>query len=73
MFISNLYIIYRDFPGSSVVKNSLGNVGDVGLIAAQGTKIPHALGQLSLLTTSRESVSLEERSCMPQLSLDKAK
>ena len=30
------------------------NAGDVGLIPGQGTKIPHAVGQLNLLTATRE-------------------
>ena len=31
-----------DFFGGPVVKNSLCNAGDAGLIPGQGTKIPHA-------------------------------
>ena len=30
-----------------MVKNPRCNVGDVGLIPGRGTKIPHAMGQLS--------------------------
>ena len=30
-----------------MVKNTLNNIGDVGLIPNQGTKIPHATGQRS--------------------------
>ena len=41
-------------PGSPVVKNPLLNTGDKGSIPGQGTKIPHAEGQLSLHATSRE-------------------
>ena len=37
----------RDFPGGPMVKNLPSNAGDVGLIPGQGTKIPHATGQLS--------------------------
>ena len=37
-----------DFPGTPVVKNSSSNAGDMGSIPGQGTKIPHATGQLSL-------------------------
>ena len=33
--ISKSYLT-RDFPGSPVVKNSLANAGDVGLIAGPG-------------------------------------
>ena len=36
-----------DFPGGPVVKNPPYNAGDAGLIPGQGTKIPHAAGQLS--------------------------
>ena len=36
----------RDFPGGPVVKNLPSNAGDAGLIPGQGTKIPHAAGQL---------------------------
>ena len=38
----------RDFPGGPVVKNPPSNAGDTGSISGQGTKIPHAVGQLSL-------------------------
>ena len=31
-----------DFPGGPVVKNLPANAGDMGLIPALGTKIPHA-------------------------------
>ena len=37
----------RDFPGGPVVKNPPYNAGDTGSIPGQGTKIPHATGQLS--------------------------
>ena len=46
----------RHFPGSPVVKNPPYNAGDAGLISDQGTKIPHATGQLSLHTTTTESL-----------------
>ena len=36
----------RAFPGDPGVKNLPSNAGDVGLIPGQGTKIPHAAGQL---------------------------
>ena len=39
---------FRDLPGGPVVKNPPYNAGDTGLIPGQGTKIPHAAGQLSL-------------------------
>ena len=37
----------RDFPGGPVVKNSPSNAGYVRFSPGQGTKIPHAAGQLS--------------------------
>ena len=36
-----------ELPGGPVVGNPPSNAGDVGLIPGWGTKIPHALGQLS--------------------------
>ena len=40
-----------DFPGGPVVKNP-SNAGDAGSIPGQGTKMPHAMGQLSPRTTA---------------------
>ena len=37
-----------DLPGGPVVENLPTNAGDEGSIPGQGTKIPHASGQLSL-------------------------
>ena len=34
--------VFRDFPGSSVVKTSPANARSVGFISRLGTKIPHA-------------------------------
>ena len=45
----------RDFPSGPVVKNPTCNAEDAGSIPGQGTKIPHAIGRLSLHTTTRES------------------
>ena len=39
---------YWNFPAGPVVKNLPSSAGDVGSIPGQGTKIPHAVGQLSL-------------------------
>ena len=39
-----------DFPGGPVVRNLPSNAGDTGSIPGWGTKIPHAVGQLSLCT-----------------------
>ena len=41
-----------DFPGGPLVKNSPSNVEEVGSIPGQETKIPHAVGQLSLHTST---------------------
>ena len=46
----------RDFPGGPVVKNPPYNAGDAGSIPGQGTKIPHAAGQLSPRATTAEPV-----------------
>ena len=43
-----------DFPGGPVVKNLLSKAGEVGLIPGRGTKIPHAIEQLSPRATIRE-------------------
>ena len=43
-----------DFPGSPVVKNLPCNAGNVGLIPGQDSKIPYAMNQLSLRTTTSE-------------------
>ena len=48
----------RDFPGGPVVKNLPSSAGDVGSIPGRGTKIPHATGQLSPLTTTTELARL---------------
>ena len=39
-------INWRDFPGGPVVENPPSNAGDEGSILGQGTKIPHASGEL---------------------------
>ena len=36
-----------DFPGGPVVKNLPASAEDMDLISGPGTKIPHAIGQLS--------------------------
>ena len=41
-------------PQRPVVKSPPSNSGDAGSIPGQGTKIPHALGQLSPCTSTRE-------------------
>ena len=49
-----------DFPGGPVVKNPW-HTGDNGLIPGQGTKIPHATGQLSLRATATESMHRKQK------------
>ena len=44
----------RNFPGGPVAKNPPYNAGDAGSIPGQGTKIPHAMGQLSPRATTTE-------------------
>ena len=56
-----------NFPGGPVVKNLPYNAGDTSSIPGQGTKIPHATGQLSPRATTTELARLNERACMPQL------
>ena len=50
-----IIIVLRNFPGGPVVKNLPSNAEDAGLIPGQGTKIPHATGQLSPHVATRES------------------
>ena len=49
-----------------MVKNLLYNAGDAGSIPGQGTKIPHAAGQLSLRATTTEPAHLNKRARVPQ-------
>ena len=49
-----------------MVKNPPSNSGDVGSIPGQGTKIPHAVEQQSLHTTTTELAWLNKRAHMPQ-------
>ena len=52
------------FPGGPVVKNPPSNAGDGGLIPGQGTKILHAVGQLS--PRPLEPAHCTEIPCVPQ-------
>ena len=45
---------HRYFPGGPVVKNLPCNTGDAGSIPGRGSKIPHAMRQLSLRAITRE-------------------
>ena len=47
----------RDFPGGPGVKNLPSNARDTGSIPGRGNKIPHAVGQLSPCTATREPTS----------------
>ena len=62
-----------DFPGGPVVKSSPSSAGNVGLIPGQGTKIAHAMKQLSPWATTREAQEPQEGSHIPQLRPDAAK
>ena len=53
---SMIKIENRGFPGGPVVKNLPYNAGDVGSIPGRGTEIPHAMGQLSSCTSTKEPV-----------------
>ena len=57
---------FLDFPGGPVVKNLPYNAGESGLIPGQGTKIPHAVGQLNPGTTTTEFTCVNERTRVPQ-------
>ena len=59
-------IVRWGFPGSPVVKNLPSNAGDMGSIPGQGTKIPHAAGQLSPRATTTALMRLNKRACVPQ-------
>ena len=49
-----------------MLKNLPSNAGDMGSIPVQETKIPHAVGQLSLHATTTELMRLNERARVPQ-------
>ena len=49
----------KDFTGGPVIENPPFNAGDTGSIPGQGTKIPHAMGQPSPCSATREA-------CTPQ-------
>ena len=57
----------RDFPGGPVVKNPPSNAGDLGSIPGRGTKILHAVGQLSPRTTTIELACLNGRAACCKL------
>ena len=47
----------RDFPGGPVAENLPSTAEDEGSIHGQGTKIPHAIGQLSPHMATTEPLS----------------
>ena len=49
-----------------MVKNPPSNAGDTSSIPVQGTKMPHATGQLSLCAITTELTRLKERARVPQ-------
>ena len=49
-----------------MVKNLPSSAGDASSISGRGTKIPHAVGQISPRATTTELAHLNERACMPQ-------
>lgn len=55
-----------DFPVGPVVKNPLGNAGEVGSTPCLGARTPHTVEQLSPHATTRESGHCNERSHMMQ-------
>ena len=61
---SKIYL--RDFPGGPVVKNPPSNARDTGLISGQGTKMPHASGQLRPCTTTTELACSGARTLQPE-------
>ena len=56
-----------------MVKKLPSSLGDVGVIPGRGTKLPHAMEQLSPWAAARESVHGKERSHVPQLRPNAAK
>ena len=56
-----------------MVENPPSNVGDMGLIPGQGTKIPHAVGQLSPCAATTEPADHNQKARVPQLRPDTAK
>ena len=59
--------LLRDFPDGPVIKNAPCNAGETPSIPGLGTKISHAVGQLSPCVTNRESMHHNKRSHMKQL------
>ena len=68
----HLKMAYGDFSGGPVVKNLHCNAKDTGSIPGQGTRIPHAVGQLSSSATATEptrhnqteALTMKQRGCV---------
>ena len=58
-FCTFRHIILRDFAAGPVVKNPPSNAGDMGSVPDQGTKILHAVEQLSAQPTAEPEPQLE--------------
>ena len=52
-----LILIFRDFPGGSVVKTVPSNVRAMGSIPGHGAKIPHALGPRNQNINNRSNIA----------------
>ena len=50
-----------------MVRNPSCNAGDAGSIPGQGTKIPHAAGQISLCAATTDPACRNWGACVPQL------
>ena len=61
-FLTNEHTIpkFWDFSGGPVVKNPSSNVGDLGSMPGQDTKIPHASEQLNLCSATEGSLQPEQ-------------
>ena len=60
------WVVTWDFAGDPVVKYLSSNTADTSSISGWGTKIPHAIGPLSLSTAARERQHHSCWACVPQ-------
>ena len=70
IWFSQKQLVYKwreDFPGGPVVKNLPSNAGDAISIPGLGTKIPLAVGQLSLCVTTRDSMCCKQDPMQPNI------
>ena len=54
-------VLSWDFPGGPVIKICTPSAGDMGSVPGWGTEILHAMGQISLCTTTGKSMHRNER------------